>query len=171
MKIADYFNVPESYVRQVADIIKAEYIAYQLYERLDKFGILKDNIEQALSNTCKLNPYRGIDFNIPELAKKQLYNLLFIRVKNSLLEQNLETNLEQNLEQNLETNLEQNLEQNLETRLPKVFEDIDLIISTNFTKEEEALIYNGDQFLINRLKELVDYYKLEYKRNKRQLIC
>lgn len=99
-----------------------------------------------------VNPLEGFSTD-PQLRRKQLYNLLFIRVKNSLIKE------------------EFGIPSEVKSDLPKIWQDIDIIISTNFTKEEEASLLNPNSEdypkLLAYLKDLVKQYNLSFKRSER----
>lgn len=156
-RIAEYFNVPIQYVQVIANQIIKEYRYYKAYNtlketfKLDEFIDL-DNVFNK-HNWNIVNPLEGFS-TIPWLRQKQLYNLLFIRVKNSLIKP-----------------VKVIEEPIVNKEVSAIWKDIDILISTNFTKEEEAALLKGDTTLINYLKELVKEYGLTYKRiNKRQLV-
>ena len=102
-----------------------------------------------------INPLEGFSTD-PYLRRKQLYNLLFIRVKNSLIKE------------------EFGIPSEVKSDLPKIWQDIDIIISTNFTKGEEASLINPNaedySKLLAYLKDLVKQYNQSFKRSERQLI-
>lgn len=158
-RISEYFNVPIQYVQVIANQIIKEYRYYKAYNtlketfNLDEFIDL-DNVFNK-HNWNIVNPLEGFSTD-PQLRRKQLYNLLFIRVKNSLIKE------------------EFGIPSKVKSDLPKIWQDIDIIISTNFTKEEEASLLNPESKdypkLLAYLKELVKQYNLSFKRSERQLV-
>lgn len=162
LKIAEYFqnkgyDIDCTYVVNISKQILREYELYKMYATLKKRFKLDDFVDlDAVFNKHNwniVNPIEGFSTN-SALRQKQLYNLLFIRVKNSLIKPSTEF-----------------VEPVKEKYNTGIWQDIDILISTNFTKEEEASLLNGDPLLLNYLKELVKEYGLTYKRiNKRQLI-
>ena len=158
-RISEYFNVPIQYVQVIANQIIKEYRYYKAYNtlketfKLDEF-IDFDNVFNK-HNWNIINPLEGFSTD-PQLRRKQLYNLLFIRVKNSLIKE------------------EFGIPSEVKSELPKIWQDIDIIISTNFTKEEEASLLNPESKdypkLLAYLKDLVKQYNLSFKRSERQLI-